>query len=135
MESFRAKIVPGSSSGPSEKISRVFQMNPEELSKWLRKTAFTFCYEIPETDEGLETEIRDVLMEVDDSTDGKWEVYIIRIQILLGLYLGTLNPKPYKRIASECPLVLPARQCCKEGLLCPQLTLAIHITHCRQYRV
>ena len=62
-------------------------------------------------------------------------VHILRIEILLGLYLDPLNPKPYKRIASECPLVLPARQCCKEGLLCPQLTLAIHITHCGQYRV
>ena len=73
LETFRAKIVAGPSGGPSEKISRVFQMNPEELSRWLRKTAFTFCSEIPETDEGLEAEVRNVLMEVDDSTEGKWE--------------------------------------------------------------
>ena len=59
--------------GPSEKVTRVFLMNPEELSKWLRKTAFTFCYEVPESSEGLETEIRTVLMEVDDRTEDKWD--------------------------------------------------------------
>ena len=67
LQVFRAKMV----AGPSEKVTRVFLMNPEELSKWLRKTAFTFCYEIPESSEGLETEIRDVLMEVEDRTEEK----------------------------------------------------------------
>ena len=69
LEVFRAKMA----AGPSEKVTRVFLMNPEELSKWLRKTAFTFCYEVPESSEGLETEIRTVLMEVDDRTEDKWD--------------------------------------------------------------
>ena len=69
LEVFRAKMA----AGPSEKVTRVFLMNPEELSKWLRKTAFTFCYEVPESSEGLETEIRAVLMEVDDRTEDKWD--------------------------------------------------------------
>ena len=66
---FREKMV----AGPSEKIARVFKMNPEELSKWLRKTAFTFCYEVPESSEGLSVEIRDILMEFEDKTDDKWD--------------------------------------------------------------
>ena len=69
LEVFRAKMA----AGPSEKVTRVFLMNSEELSKWLRKTAFTFCYEVPESSEGLETEIRTVLMEVDDRTEDKWD--------------------------------------------------------------
>ena len=69
LEVFRKKMA----AGPSEKITRVFLMNPEELSKWLRKTAFTFCYEVPESSEGLETEIRTVLMEFDERTEDKWD--------------------------------------------------------------
>ena len=69
LEVFREKMA----AGPSEKITRVFLMNPEELSKWLRKTAFTFCYEVPESSEGLEAEIRSVLMEFEDRTEDKWD--------------------------------------------------------------
>ena len=69
LEVFREKMA----DGPSEKITRVFMMNPEELSKWLRKTAFTFCYEVPESSEGLDAEVRDVLMEFEDRTEEKWD--------------------------------------------------------------
>ena len=69
LEVFREKMA----AGPSEKITRVFMMNPEELSKWLRKTAFTFCYEVPESSEGLDAEIRDVLMEYEERADEKWD--------------------------------------------------------------
>ena len=69
LEVFRAKMV----AGLSEKVTRVFLMNPEELSKWLRKTAFTFCYEVPESLEGFEAEIKTVLMEVDERTEDKWD--------------------------------------------------------------
>ena len=70
---FCSKIVSDSSGGPAGRLSRVCTLNPEELPKGLRKTTFTFCCELPESSEGLAVEVRDTLMEVNDSVEGKWE--------------------------------------------------------------
>ena len=84
LEVFREKMA----AGPSEKITRVFLMNPEELSKWLRKTAFTFCYEVPESSEGLDAEVRSVLMEFEDRTEEKRDDLDL---------VGTVNLTPAQR--------------------------------------